>query len=108
MNLAAALRKSFAASPILAAVAYAGLVFVLLVLVVTSVADILGQRAAVASSVALLEQLEGRRATASGVRPADVLMPSGSENSAAKRVISPANSSDGTANLNSPRATCPR
>jgi general secretion pathway protein M len=78
MNLTAALRKSFAASPILAAVAYAGLVFALLFLVVTSIVDILGQRAAVASSAAMLEQLEGRRAAASGGRPADVLMPSGS------------------------------
>jgi general secretion pathway protein M len=77
MNLTAALRKSFAASPILAAVAYAGLVFALLFLVVTPIVDILGQRAAVASSAAMLEQLEGRRAAASGGRPADVLMPSG-------------------------------
>jgi hypothetical protein len=53
MNLTAALRKSFAASPILAAAAYAGLVFALLVMVVTSIVDILGQRAAVASSAAL-------------------------------------------------------
>ena len=78
MNLTAALRKSFAASPILAAAAYAGLAFALLFLVVTSIVDILGQRAAVAASAAMLEQLEGRRAAASGGRPADVLMPSGS------------------------------
>ena len=78
MNLTAALRKSFTASPILATVAYAGLVFALLFLVVTSIVDILGQRAAVASSAAMLEQLEGRRAAASGGRPAEVLMPSGS------------------------------
>ena len=78
MNLTAVLRKSFTASPILAAVAYAGLVFALLFLVVTSIVDILGQRAAVASSAAMLEQLEGRRAATSGGRPADVLMPSGS------------------------------
>ena len=78
MNLAAALRKSLSASPIVAGVAYAGLVFVLVVLMVTSIVDILGQRAAVASSAAMLEQLEGRRAAASGGRPADVLMPSGS------------------------------
>ena len=70
MNLAAALRKSLSASPIVAAVAYAGLVFVLFFLIVTSFVDTLGQRAAVASSAAMLEQLEGRRA--------DVLMPSGS------------------------------
>jgi general secretion pathway protein M len=78
MNLAAALRKSFAASPILATAVYAGLVFALLVMVVTSIVDILGQRAAVASSAALLDQLEGRSAAASGGRSADVLMPSGS------------------------------
>jgi general secretion pathway protein M len=78
MNLAAALRKSFAASPILAAAAYAGLVFALLFMVVTSIVDILGQRAAVASSAALLDQLEGRSTSASGGRSADVLMPSGS------------------------------
>ncbi|HEX9586449.1 MAG TPA: type II secretion system protein GspM [Bradyrhizobium sp.] len=78
MNLAAALRKSFAASPILAAAAYAGLVFALLVMVVTSIVDILDQRAAVASSAALLDQLEGRSTAASGGRSADVLMPSGS------------------------------
>jgi general secretion pathway protein M len=78
MNLAAALRKSFAASPILAAAAYAGLVVALLVMVVTSIVDILDQRAAVASSAALLDQLEGRSTAASGGRSADVLMPSGS------------------------------
>ena len=78
MNLAAALRKSFAASPILAAAAYAGLVFALLFMVVTSLVDILDQRAAVASAAAMLDQLEGRSTAASGRRPADVLMPSGS------------------------------
>ena len=78
MNLTAALRKSFAASPILAAAAYAGLVFALLFMVVSSVVDILDQRAAVASSAAMLDQLEGRSTAASGRRSADVLMPSGS------------------------------
>jgi general secretion pathway protein M len=78
MNLTAALRKSFAASPILAAAAYAGLVFALLVLVVTSIVDIFGQRAAVASAAAMLDQLEGRSVNPSGGRSADVLMPSGS------------------------------
>jgi general secretion pathway protein M len=78
MNLAAALRKSFAASPILAAAAYAGLVFALLFMVVTSIVDILDQRAAVASAAAMLDQLEGRSTAASGGRSADVLMPSGS------------------------------
>jgi general secretion pathway protein M len=78
MNLAAALRKSFAASPILAAAAYAGLVFALLFMVVSSIVDILDQRAAVASAAAMLDQLEGRSTAASGRRSADVLMPSGS------------------------------
>jgi general secretion pathway protein M len=78
MNLAAALRKSFAASPILAAAAYAGLVFALLFMVVSSIVDILDQRAAVASAAAMLDQLDGRSTAASGRRSADVLMPSGS------------------------------
>jgi general secretion pathway protein M len=78
MNLSAALRKSFATSPVLAAAAYAGLVLALLAAVVSSVADILGQRAAAASSAAMLEQLEGRKALASGGRSADAGMPSGS------------------------------
>ncbi len=78
MNLTAALRKSFATSPILAAAAYAGLVLALLAIVVSSVVDILGQRAAVASSAAMMEQLEGRKALASGGRSADAGMPSGS------------------------------
>ena len=78
MNLTAALRKSFTTSPIMAAAAYAGLVFALLFMVVTSIVDILDQRAAVASAAAMLDQLEGRSTAASGRRSADVLMPSGS------------------------------
>jgi general secretion pathway protein M len=78
MNLAAALRKSFAASPVPAAAVYAGLVFALLFMVVTSIVDILDQRAAVASAAAMLDQLEDRSTAASGRRSADVLMPSGS------------------------------
>ncbi|MGA9090211.1 MAG: type II secretion system protein GspM [Bradyrhizobium sp.] len=78
MNLSASLRRSFAASPILAAAAYAGLVLGLLAIVVGSVVDILDQRAAVASSAAMLEQLEGHKALAAGGRSADAGMPSGS------------------------------
>jgi general secretion pathway protein M len=78
MNPVAAVRKSFATSPILAAAAYAGLVLVLLATVVSSVVDILDQRAAVAASAAMLEQLDGRKALASGGRSADSGMPSGS------------------------------
>ena len=78
MNLTAALRKSLSASPIVAAVAYAGLVFVLVFLIVTSIVDILGQRAAVASSAAMLEQLEGRRPAAVRGSAGNGTMPSGS------------------------------
>ena len=78
MNLSAAFRKSFVASPIVAALAYAGLVGVLLVIVISSIVDILGQRAAVAASAEMLAQLEGRKPAASGGRTADVPMPSGS------------------------------
>jgi general secretion pathway protein M len=72
------LRKSFVASPIVAALAYAGLVGVLAVIVISSIVDVLGQRAAVAASAEMLAQLEGRRPAASGGRTADVRMPSGS------------------------------
>src|SRR5487761_2593116 len=78
MNLSASLRRSFAASPILAAAAYAGLVLGLLAIVVGSVVDNLDQRAAVASSAAMVEQLEGHKALAAGGRSADAGMPSGS------------------------------
>jgi general secretion pathway protein M len=78
MNLSAALRKSLVASPVVAALAYAGLVGVLLVIVISSIVDVLGQRAAVAASAEMLAQLEGRKPAASGGRTADVPMPSGS------------------------------
>jgi len=78
MNLSAPLRKSFVASPIVAALTYAGLVGVLLVIVISSIVDVLGQRAAVAASAEMLAQLEGRKPAASGGRTADVPMPSGS------------------------------
>jgi general secretion pathway protein M len=78
MNLTAALRKSFTTSPMAAAVAYAGLVIALLAMAVSSVVDMLGQRAAVASSAAMLEQLDGRKAPAPGGRPTEAGMPSGS------------------------------
>jgi general secretion pathway protein M len=61
MNGWAILRKSLMGSPLLAATAYAAVVLVLLWIVVSSIADILSQRTAVAASAAMLEQLEGRR-----------------------------------------------
>jgi general secretion pathway protein M len=78
MKLTTVLRRWFATSPMLAAVAYAGLVFALLVMVVGSIVDVLGQRAAVAASAAMLEQLDGRKAAGPGGRSTDASMPSGS------------------------------
>jgi general secretion pathway protein M len=78
MNITAALRRSFATSPMLAAAAYAGLVFALLAMAVGSVVDVFGQRAAVAASAAMLEQLDGRNAAVPGGRSTDAQMPSGS------------------------------
>jgi general secretion pathway protein M len=77
MKFTAILRRSFATSPMLAAAAYAGLVIALLVMVVGSIVDVLGQRAAVAASAAMLEQLDGRK-VAPGGRSTDAAMPSGS------------------------------
>jgi general secretion pathway protein M len=77
MNPVMALRKIFTASTVAAAAAYAGLVVVLLLMVVSSIANILGQRAEVASSATMLEQLEGRRPAAGG-SPGGAGMPSGS------------------------------
>jgi general secretion pathway protein M len=78
MNPAMTLRKILTGSPIAAATAYVGLVVVFLFLVVSSIADVLGQRAEVASSATMLEQLEGRRPSAARGSPGDAAMPSGS------------------------------
>lgn len=78
MNPVIVLRKTFATSPWVAAVAYAGLVFALLFMVVTSVADMFGKRDEVGSSAAMLEQLEGRKPAAARGQASDVSMPSGS------------------------------
>jgi general secretion pathway protein M len=74
----AASRKFITASPILAAAIYVGLVVALLFTVVSSIVDIAGQRAEVAASSAMLEQLEDHKAVASGGAPGDITMPSGS------------------------------
>jgi general secretion pathway protein M len=78
MNLVIVLRKTFATSPWVAAVAYAGLVFALLFMVVSSVADMFGKREEVGSSAAMLEQLEGRKPAAARGQATNVSMPSGS------------------------------
>jgi len=77
MNLTAA-TKLLTTSPVVAAAVYAGLVLALLAMVVSSVVDLLGQRAAVDASATMLEQLEGRKAPPAGGRSAEVAMPSGS------------------------------
>lgn len=78
MNLWAILRKSLMGSPFVAAMAYAALVLILLSIVVSSIADILSQRTAVAASAAMLEQLEGRRIATPKGPAAGAGMPSGS------------------------------
>jgi general secretion pathway protein M len=78
MNAVAILRKTIAASPLLAVAAYAALVVSLLFMVIVSIANLIGQRAEVASSAAMLEQLEGRNPAAARGRSAGVAMPSGS------------------------------
>ncbi|MDB5605330.1 MAG: putative ral secretion pathway protein [Bradyrhizobium sp.] len=70
--------KAITTSPILAGTIYVGLVVLLLFAVVTSIADVVGQRDEVASSATMLEQLEGRRPAAVHGPSGDVTMPSGS------------------------------
>lgn len=77
MNAVATLRKTFTTSPLVAAIAYAGLVFVLLFTVVTSIADIFSQWADVSSAAAMLAQL-GRKTAAAPGTATDVTAPSGS------------------------------
>jgi general secretion pathway protein M len=79
MTAIATLKKTFADSPLVAAFAYAGVVFVLLFIVVTSVADVLRQRAEVVSATNMLEQLDGRRSATIRTPSGDVSMPTGSE-----------------------------
>jgi general secretion pathway protein M len=78
MNLAVSLKKSLVNSPVVAATAYVVVVFVLLALAASTVIDLLGQRASVASTVAMLEQLEGRKPAASSKRTGDAGVPTGS------------------------------
>src|SRR4030088_2845099 len=78
MNSVATLRKTITASPLLAAVAYAGLVFALLFTVIISIANFFGQLAEVASSAAMLGQLGARRRAAARGQPSDLSMQAGS------------------------------
>lgn len=78
MNLAATLRKSLVSSPIIAGAVYAGLVAMLLVIIASSLIDVFNQRASVAASAAMLEQLEGRKPLAADKRSGGAGAPSGS------------------------------
>ncbi|MGA2053679.1 MAG: type II secretion system protein GspM [Bradyrhizobium sp.] len=78
MSTVATLRKSLVNSPPVAATAYAAVVIVLLVVAIGSLVDILGKRASVAETAAMLDQLEGRKVPAAGARPGDAGMPTGS------------------------------
>jgi general secretion pathway protein M len=78
MSTAATLRKSLVNSPLVAATAYAAVVIVLLVVAISSLVEILSQRASVAETAAMLEQLEGRKVPTAGGRSGEAGMPTGS------------------------------
>jgi general secretion pathway protein M len=77
MSVLASSGKFSVTSPVPAVTIYLGVVVVLLFAVGSSIVDVVGQRGDVASSAAMLEQLEGHRPAARG-QPGDVTMPSGS------------------------------
>jgi general secretion pathway protein M len=70
--------KLLTSSPLLASIAYVGLVVVLLFTVVTSISDVIDQRGEVAASANMLEQLEGHHAAAKLNGPGEAGMPAGS------------------------------
>ena len=78
MNSAATLRRALAASPTLAAAAYAAIVAALLLTVILTICDLIGQRADVAASTDILERLEGRKPAAARDQSGGAGMPSGS------------------------------
>ena len=77
MNQAATLQK-FLGKPLPAAAAYAGVMLLALFVIASALADMLGKRADVAAARAMLEQLEGRRVTASRGSAVDIQGPVGS------------------------------
>jgi general secretion pathway protein M len=78
MNSAATLRKAIVASPMLAAAIYVAVVVALLLWAVLTIADLLSQRADVAASTSILEQLEGRKPATARGQSGEAAMPSGS------------------------------
>jgi general secretion pathway protein M len=65
-------------SPLLATVAYVGLLIVLLFTVVTSVSDVIDQRSEVGAATTMLEQLEGHHAATRSNAAGEGGMPAGS------------------------------
>ncbi|MEN3290058.1 MAG: ral secretion pathway protein [Bradyrhizobium sp.] len=77
MNQNATLGKILA-KPLPAAAAYLVVMAILLTVIVSSANDVLGRRAAVAATAAMLDQLQGRKTAVVGGQSGDVSAPSGS------------------------------
>lgn len=78
MSLLLTARKTVATSPIPAATIYAGIFVLLLFMVASTIADVIGQYGDLAASTSMLEQLDGRRPGAGRGGTGDQTMPSGS------------------------------
>jgi general secretion pathway protein M len=78
MSVFASSGKFSITSPVPAVTIYLGLVVVLLFAVGSSIVDVVSQRADVASSSAMLEQLAGHGPAAARGQPGDATIPSGS------------------------------
>ena len=77
MNQVATLRN-FLNQPLVAAGGFAAVMVLLLFTIVSSLSDVLSQRAEVTASAAMLEQFEGRRPTSTHGEEGGVAAPSGS------------------------------
>jgi general secretion pathway protein M len=77
MNQNATLGK-FLAKPLPAVVAYLGVMAALLIVIISSLSDMLGRRATVAATAVMLDQLQGRKTGQFGGQGRDVSAPSGS------------------------------
>jgi general secretion pathway protein M len=73
MSILAQPSRFVTSSPVLAVVAYAGIVIALLFTVVTSIADLIERRGEVAATATMLEQLEGHRTAATA--PGEAMPP---------------------------------
>ena len=77
MNQVATLRN-FLNQPLAAAASYAAVMTLLVFTIISSLADVLSQRAEVTASTTMLEEFEGRRPTAARSEAGGVTAPSGS------------------------------